>query len=65
MGRPPNLPAFTQDGGPAFAVDGPVDTAAPHERGVRSVHDGVDALVGDVTSDEHDPGHAGIVVARG
>src|SRR5262249_18470304 len=56
--------ALLENGRPAGPVDGPVDAAAPEERGVRRVHDGVDALRRDVALHQLDLEHGPLLTPR-
>src|SRR5262245_56620963 len=55
--------ALVEDGGPARAVDRPVDAAAAEQRRVGRVHDCVHFLLGDVTDHEPDAVRGGHVPA--
>jgi hypothetical protein len=53
---PPDLAAFLHDGGPAGAVDRPIDPAAPRQLTVCRVNNRVGDDLGDVVLDEIDRG---------
>src|SRR5439155_18437049 len=51
----PDLPALLENLRAALAMDRAVDAASAHERGVRGVHDRVDALLSDIPLHQDDP----------